>query len=121
MRDDGAGHTVPSMRLGREFAFGSGGLSRDLRQNGAYYVLSDSARTVEVTPVATNTVSFKCKCGSDQFKIPSTRRPSDVITCAKCGASGRYGDVLRSAQAQVTSAVEKKLKDVFRKSGFKVT
>ncbi len=70
--------------------------------------------------MATNSVTFKCKCGSDQFKIPHTRRPSDMVACAKCGASSRYGDVMRSARAQVTSAFEKQLKSALRKSGLKV-
>jgi hypothetical protein len=70
--------------------------------------------------MATDRVSFRCRCGSDKFNIPSTRRPADTISCAKCGAAGKYGDVMRSATAQTTSAIEKQLKDAFKKAGFKL-
>jgi hypothetical protein len=70
--------------------------------------------------MATDTISFKCSCGSDKFNIPQTRRPNDVITCAKCGATGKYGDVMSSARTQAKSAVEKQLKDAFKKAGFKL-
>ncbi|HIE4140233.1 TPA: ECs_2282 family putative zinc-binding protein [Stenotrophomonas maltophilia] len=65
-------------------------------------------------------MSVECRCGSDKFNIPSTRRPSDTISCARCGATGRYGDVMRTAGSQAKAAVEKQLKDAFKKAGFKL-
>lgn len=70
--------------------------------------------------MTTGTISVKCRCGSGKFNTPSTRRPSDMISCAKCGAIGRYGDVTRTAGIQAKAAVEKQLKDAFRKAGFKL-
>lgn len=70
--------------------------------------------------MSTDTISFKCRCGSDKFHIPATRRPDGVISCAKCRATGKYGDVMRSAHSQAKTAVEKQLKDVFKKAGFKL-
>jgi hypothetical protein len=51
--------------------------------------------------------------------MPENPKSSDIIKCAKCGASGRYGEVIEQAQRQITAAVEKQLKDAFRKAGFK--
>ncbi|SDK71166.1 ECs_2282 family putative zinc-binding protein [Stenotrophomonas pavanii] len=70
--------------------------------------------------MTTGTISVKCRCGSDKFNIPSTRRPSDTISCARCGATGRYGDVMRTAGSQAKAAVEEQLKDAFKKAGFKL-
>ena len=70
--------------------------------------------------MTTDKISFKCRCGSDKFKIPSTRRATDTISCVKCGATGKYGDVMRSATSQAKSAVEKQIKDAFKKAGFKI-
>lgn len=70
--------------------------------------------------MTTGTISVKCRCGSDKFSIPSTRRPSDTISCARCGTTGRYGDITRTAGIQAKGAVEKQLKDAFKKAGFKL-
>lgn len=70
--------------------------------------------------MATGTISVKCRCGSDKFNVPSTRRPSDTISCARCGAPGKYGDVTRTAKTQAKAAVEKQLKDAFKRAGFKL-
>lgn len=51
--------------------------------------------------------------------MPEHPQASDIIKCAKCGASGRYGEVIKEAQRQITAAVEKRLKDAFRKAGFR--
>ncbi len=67
----------------------------------------------------TTQVAIKCSCGSSQFEMPTNPKASDTIKCAKCGASGKHGDVMRQAKKQITSAVEKQLKDAFRKAGFK--
>lgn len=69
--------------------------------------------------MSTTRVGFKCSCGSDKFEIPENPRAADAIKCAKCGASGKYGDVMDQAKAQVKSAFEKQLKDALHKAGFK--
>lgn len=69
--------------------------------------------------MGTTQVGVKCSCGSDKFEMPRNPKASDTIKCSKCGASGRYGDVMRQATSQVKTAVEKQLKDVLRKAGFK--
>jgi hypothetical protein len=46
-------------------------------------------------------------------------KASDRVRCRKCGATGKNGDVMRQAMAQVAAAVQKQVKDAFRKAGFK--
>ncbi len=69
--------------------------------------------------MSTSQITVKCSCGSDKFEIPSNPRASDTIKCAKCGATGKYGDVMGQAKKQAVSAVQKQLKDALRKAGFK--
>ena len=64
-------------------------------------------------------ISFKCSCGSAKFEMPGNPEASDTIKCAKCGATGKYGDVMGQAKKQAVSAVENQLKDALRKAGFK--
>jgi hypothetical protein len=51
--------------------------------------------------------------------MPKNPKASDTIKCSRCGASGTYGDVMRQATSQAKTAVEKQLKDMLRKAGFK--
>lgn len=67
----------------------------------------------------TSEVGISCSCGSTKFEMLERPQASDIIKCAKCGASGRYGEVIKEAQRQITSAVEKQFKDAFRKAGFR--
>jgi hypothetical protein len=67
----------------------------------------------------TSKVAIKCSCGSSQFEMPKNPKASDTITCVRCRKIGRHGDIMRQAEKQITSAVEKQLKDAFRKAGFK--
>jgi hypothetical protein len=66
-----------------------------------------------------DTINFKCSCGSAKFEMPSNPKAADTIKCVKCGATGKYGDVMKKAQSQAKSLVEKQLKDALRKAGFK--
>lgn len=61
-------------------------------------------------------VTVRCgACGSDQFKgVNSSTKDSDVITCAGCGAQGRYGDVRRDAMEQTKKALDDKVKKAFK-------
>lgn len=67
----------------------------------------------------TTKVGIKCSCGSSKFEMPKNPKASDTITCVKCGASGKHGDVMRQATQQIKTAVEKQWKDALRKAGFK--
>ena len=69
--------------------------------------------------MTTTQVGIKCSCGSNKFEMPKNPKGSDIIKCAKCGASGKYGDVMHQATSQTAAAVQKQLKDAFRKAGFK--
>lgn len=66
-----------------------------------------------------STISIKCSCGSEDFEVPKNPKPSDTIKCAKCGATGKYGEVVKSATSQAKIAIEKNLKDALKKAGFK--
>jgi uncharacterized Zn finger protein len=54
-------------------------------------------------------------CGSKQFSLPTTPRPSDDVTCAGCGAVGKYGDIQQQAIAKAKTEIERVLKDAFKK------
>ena len=65
-------------------------------------------------------ISFKCsKCGSSKFDIPTNPKPNDVITCAGCGATGRYDDIKTKATELAKAEVERKLRDAFKGFGEK--
>lgn len=66
-----------------------------------------------------STVTAKCSCGSEKFEMPSNPRATDRIKCSKCGATGRYGDVMKAATTQAKQAIEKQLKDALKRAGFK--
>ncbi|MDH4907268.1 ECs_2282 family putative zinc-binding protein [Xanthomonas axonopodis pv. ricini] len=69
--------------------------------------------------MSTTQIGVKCSCGSDKFEMPTHPKASDKIRCSKCGASGTYGEVMRQATSQAKTAVEKKLKEMLRRAGFK--
>lgn len=69
--------------------------------------------------MSTSQISVRCSCGSNKFDMPPNPRANDTIKCAKCGATGKYGDVMGQAKKQAVSVAEKKLKDALRKAGFK--
>jgi hypothetical protein len=63
-------------------------------------------------------VGIKCSCGGD-LEVPKDKRASDILTCVKCGASGKHSDAVRQAGKHVTALIDKQLKASFRKAGFK--
>lgn len=69
--------------------------------------------------MTTTQVGIKCSCGGDKFEMPKNPKASDTIKCAKCGVSGKYGNVMGQARSQAAVAIQKQLKDAFRKAGFK--
>ncbi|PSD11557.1 hypothetical protein C7E14_18770 [Stenotrophomonas maltophilia] len=69
--------------------------------------------------MSTTQIGVKCSCGSSKFETPTNPKASDRIRCSRCGASGTYGEVMRQATSQAKTAVEKQLKDMLRRAGFK--
>lgn len=69
--------------------------------------------------MSTTQIGVKCSCGSNKFEAPTNPKASDRIKCSRCGASGTYGEVMRQATSQAKTAVEKQLKDMLRRAGFK--
>lgn len=66
-----------------------------------------------------STINVKCSCGSDKFEMPQNPQANDKIKCARCGAAGKYGDAMKAATSHAKAAIEKQLKDAFKKAGFK--
>ena len=67
-----------------------------------------------------DTINFSCSnCGGTQFNVPDDPQPDDPVTCAGCGATGRYEDVQNAMVAQAKSAVEQSMHDILGKAGFK--
>lgn len=65
-------------------------------------------------------ISLRCqRCGSEQFQMPrADPRPEDVISCAGCGAQGRFDQIRADALRQAKEQVERALHDAFRGSRF---
>lgn len=60
-------------------------------------------------------LTLKCsKCGSDQFEMPDRPRLSDKVTCARCGASTRYGDLKKQAGSQAEKLIADQLGKLFK-------
>lgn len=64
--------------------------------------------------MSTSTIDVKCSCGG-KLEHPRNPKPTDAVKCVRCGATGKYGTVVKTAKA----LVEKQLKDALRKAGFK--
>lgn len=67
----------------------------------------------------TDTISINCaKCGSHDFKyeggIQANLKADDTVTCAKCGASGKYGPLIEDAKKQVMNEVTAKFRKIFK-------
>jgi len=67
----------------------------------------------------TDTVSIKCaKCGSYDFKyeggVQDNLKADDIVTCAKCGASGKYGPLMESAKKQIMDDITSKFRGMFK-------
>lgn len=63
-----------------------------------------------------STVKILCSCGSDQFSSESGPKNAEtMMTCVKCGARARYGDMLEQAKQQITQQYADAIKKAFRK------
>lgn len=63
----------------------------------------------------TYTVTLKCACGGDKFSPAEGRTAETVITCAKCGATGKYGELMEQAKAQITKQYADAFSNIFKK------
>lgn len=66
-----------------------------------------------------DTISLSCdRCGSKDFKLPaktqSQLKSDDVISCAKCGAAGKYGDIIAEAKKKAIADIESRFKKIFK-------
>lgn len=66
--------------------------------------------------MANDKITFRCRrCGGDQFVLPSaTPKPADVVSCSRCGASARYGDLQAEAVKLATQHVGRAFQDAFK-------
>jgi RNase P subunit RPR2 len=58
----------------------------------------------------TQSIPLVCSCGNSKFSSEAERTNDTVMTCTKCGAKGRYGDMVAQAEKQVTDAIAKMFK-----------
>ena len=65
--------------------------------------------------MATDQIAFKCsKCGGTLFEKPANPKPTDLITCAGCGATSRYGDVQAAAVKLTKQEVQRAFTKAFK-------
>ncbi|CAI4203749.1 hypothetical protein MWMV10_MWMV10_01610 [Acinetobacter baumannii] len=69
--------------------------------------------------MASKEINIICSCGSDKFHTSANPRPSELITCAKCGKQQRFGRIQRDVVTKVKKQFEKDLQKMFKKAGFK--
>jgi len=67
----------------------------------------------------TDTVEIRCaKCGSYDFRYERDSqdqlKADDVVTCAKCGASGKYGPLMESAKKQAMDKISASFGKLFK-------
>lgn len=61
------------------------------------------------------TITLRCaSCGSDQFQRPDHPKPEDEVTCAGCGATSTYGQIMKSAKEQVMDKVAADFRKAFK-------
>lgn len=61
------------------------------------------------------TITLRCAaCGGDQFERPGNPKAEDKVTCAGCGATGTYGQLMQSAKKQVMDQVTADLRKSFK-------
>jgi hypothetical protein len=61
-------------------------------------------------------------CGSRDFDLPAHPVSTSTVTCKGCGATGRYGELMRSATSQVETQVKKQLQNALKGiKGFKIS
>ena len=67
-----------------------------------------------------DSLEFHCmRCGSKKFEMPEHPGDADIVTCAGCGAKGKYGDIRKTmsdlAKKQVEDMVSKALGPLFKR------
>lgn len=67
--------------------------------------------------MASDKITLRCRCGSEQFRLPNaTPKPADIVTCARCGAKARYGDLQKQAVDLVKQELQRTLQNALRGS-----
>lgn len=67
----------------------------------------------------TDTLKISCaKCGSYDFKyeggIQDNLKADDTVTCARCGASGKYGPLIEDAKKQAMDQIKSRFRKLFK-------
>lgn len=67
-----------------------------------------------------DSLEFHCtRCGGKKFEMPETPKDADIVTCAGCGARGKYGDIRKTmldlAKKQVNDMASKALGPLFKR------
>jgi len=66
--------------------------------------------------MSTSKVGISCgRCGGTQFEFPTNPKPNDTVKCIKCGATGTWGAMQKSALDQTKKQVEESLKKLFKR------
>lgn len=63
----------------------------------------------------TQSMTLVCSCGNDKFSSEGVRTESTVMTCTKCGAKGKYGDLIAQAKKQVVQQYADVIGNMFKK------
>ncbi len=66
-----------------------------------------------------DTLRLSCtQCGSHEFEyeggIQDQLEDDDTVTCAKCGASGKYGPLIKSAKEKAIQDIEASFRKLFK-------
>lgn len=71
--------------------------------------------------MSTHLGTAKIECGKCRVPLrgPANPKPDDLLTCPRCGGQIKTKQAVEQAKKLVGASVEKMLKDVFRKAGFK--
>lgn len=69
--------------------------------------------------MGTQTIRIKCaKCGSQDFKherrVQDDLKPDDIVTCARCGASGKYGQIIEDAKQMIVDDISSHFRKLFK-------
>jgi hypothetical protein len=71
--------------------------------------------------MSTYTTTATIDCGQCRVALvgPENPTPNDLFTCPSCGGRIRYEKARQQAGEPLRGTVAKRLKDVFRKAGFR--
>jgi Zn finger protein HypA/HybF involved in hydrogenase expression len=67
----------------------------------------------------TSTVTIDCGRCRVPLQGPSNPKPHDILTCPQCGGQIETEKAIEQARNLIIAQVNKDIKEVFRKAGFK--